>query len=193
MRILGLTVYRADRRVAVRRAGRLLPARGERWFWVGWNATRFLLRWEKWQGIRVVSVHRHRTPDEPITFYRPEEFTTVPIKRRTPLAEPVPLPALPATSKVLAKCPLLCEFLSATAYEDGSARQPGYVTLRNRVIEWELTLYDPDAGARVALRARTLDDVFATAEVLLSSAEAPWEPDRYLMEQLARKPKKKGK
>lgn len=113
------------------------------------------------------------------------------IKRRTPPEKELPIPALPSDSKALAKFPLLREFLSATQYEDGAIRTPGYCTIRPRFIEWEITLYDPDGGVRVAIRARTLDDMLQAVEVVLSASEAPWEPDSYLQDQLAKRGKKK--
>lgn len=191
MRRHGYTVYPVDRLVVVRRAGRLLPLRGEKWYYVESATLRLLLRWAAYHGTRVVSVERLGADGPPITFYAPEELRTVPIKKRQPPDKEKTIPALPAESKILAKFPLLREFLSATQYEDGEARVPGYLTIRPRFIEWEVTLYDPDAGCRVAVRARTLDDMLQGAEVILSASEAPWEPDNYLQEQLAKRTKKK--
>lgn len=189
----GTRLYPLDRRPAARRAGRILPSRGEKWFCIGWPAWHYLLRWAKWDAMRVLSLTRPDVPGGQVTFLTIEEVREMGLKRRVPPAQELPLPALPSESRVLAKCPLLREFLSATAYEDGSPRTPGYCTLRPRFIEWEITLYDPDAGLRVAVRARTLDDVFAAAEVVLSASEAPWEQDHYLTEQLAKKAKSKKK
>lgn len=114
------------------------------------------------------------------------------MKRRTPPAAGLPALPLEDQSKVLHKFPLIREFLSSTAYEDQSPRQPGYFTLRNRGGSYEVTVYDPDAGLRCAVRAMTLDDVLAATELLLGAAEAPWETDRWLTEQLAKNRKKRA-
>lgn len=114
------------------------------------------------------------------------------MKRRTPPAAGLPALPLDDNSKVLAKLPLIREFLSATAYEDQSPRQPGYLTLKNRGGSYEITVYDPDAGLRCAVRAMTLDDVFAAAELLLGASDAPWEVDRWLTDQLAKNRKKRA-
>jgi len=112
------------------------------------------------------------------------------IKKRAPAGDSPSIPALSTDNTVMKKLPLLTEFISATAYEDGSPRTPGYFTVRNRTIEYEITLYDPDSGQRVSIRARELDKMYFGAEVLLGAAEAPWEPDKYLMERMPKKKKK---
>lgn len=112
--------------------------------------------------------------------------------RRTPPAAGLPALPLDSESKVLARLPLIREFLSATAYEDQSPRQPGYLTLKNRGGSYEITVYDPDAGLRCAVRAMTLDDVLAATELLLGTADAPWEVDRWLTDQLAKNRKKRA-
>ena len=114
------------------------------------------------------------------------------MKRRQPVVNVgACAPALPATSVLLAKLPAIREFLSATAYDDGSPRVPGYLTLRNRGHSYELTLYDPDAGLRLPTRGPDLDKTLLLAEQLLGVEEAPWEVDNYLTEQLAKRAKRK--
>ena len=114
------------------------------------------------------------------------------MKRRVPQVntDHPPNPA-PKTSIVLAKFPALRDFLTATAYEDKSHRTPGYMTLRTIGVAWQLTLYDPDSGARLPVRANDLDGVLSLAEQLLGVEEAPWEIDRYLSEMLSKRTKKK--
>lgn len=189
----GLTVYTWVGSIERHRRGRILPGRGEKWFYIRRKGLDFLLHWRAWDGIRVTAFgpagrggfEGHTLPDH--------EASHMPIKRRTVNPDTLPIPALSGDSKVLAKFPLIREFLTATQYEDGGARTPGYITLRNRVIEFEVSLYDPDAGSRIAIRSRTMDDAFAAAELILGAADAPWEPDRYLMEQLAKRNKSKKK
>jgi hypothetical protein len=139
----------------------------------------------------VVAVGRRGVPndDQAIKTPRPKESR---VKRRQPVGETsLPPVGLGAVSVILGKLPAIREFLSCMAYDDGSLRTPGYVTLRNRGTAYEFTLYDPDAGARMAVRAETFDAVLTQAEQLLGVAEAPWEVDQYLTDQLGKKKKRK--
>ena len=149
-----------------------------------------IVHWTRRSGYWCLAVG-DRTPllQEPHMFFPRPEVTRM--KRRQPPAGAGAIaPALPATSVVLSKFVLLREFLTATSYEDGSARTPGDLALRNRGVAFEITLYDPDAGLRLPVRGPTLDDALTLAEKLLGVETAPWEVDRYLTEQLA---KRKGK
>jgi hypothetical protein len=101
------------------------------------------------------------------------------------------VPALPSASVHWPKLPALREFLTATKYDDGTPRTPGYVTVRNRVSTFEVTVYDVDGCCRLSSRAGKLDDALSLVEQLLGVEDAPWEPDRYLTEQAAKVPKKK--
>jgi hypothetical protein len=101
------------------------------------------------------------------------------------------VPPLPSSSVHWPKLPALREFITATKYDDGSPRTPGYLTVRNRVTTFEITVYDPDGCCRLSARASTLDEALALTEKLLGVEEAPWEPDRYLQEQASRGAKKK--
>jgi len=114
------------------------------------------------------------------------------MKRRTPVqGKSVVMPALSAETKILTKLPQLVEFMTATAYEDGTPRTPGYIWFSNRGHLFEVTMFDPDSGGRMNVVAKTIDDVFAAADLILRAQEAPWLPDRYLTEQLEKKSKKK--
>jgi hypothetical protein len=101
-------------------------------------------------------------------------------------------PALPGTSLLLAKLPTLREFMTATAYDDGTARTPGYLWFSNRGTMFEVILFNPDSGSRLPVVAPTMDEVLAAVETVLKLPEAPWQPDRYLSEQLTKKTKKKA-
>jgi len=90
-----------------------------------------------------------------------------------------PLPALPAASAVLKKFPLLCQFMTATAYDDGSPRAPGRVWFENDGIAMVVVLMEPTAFARVRLRAGTIDDMYTVAEMHLGTENAPWEVDQW--------------
>lgn len=116
----------------------------------------------------------------------------VAIKRRSGMGEAnLPSLPLPATSLILAKLPLVREFITATTYDDQTLRAPGYFTMRNKSTQFEVTFYDPDPALRLPCRGLTIDDAFALAEKLLGTDGAPWEHDQYLSECAARKKKRK--
>jgi len=84
-----------------------------------------------------------------------------------------------ATSVILAKLPLIREWLSATAYDDGSVRQTGALRITSRDALWHLTLTDPDARARLMVSDTSLDKALLLLETLLGADQAPWQADPY--------------
>lgn len=103
------------------------------------------------------------------------------------------VPPLSSTSTLWPKLPAIREFITATEYEDKTPRTPGYITVRNRVTTFEVTMYDPDSGSRLSARAPTLDAALALVEQLLGVEDAPWEPDTYLQKLIAQNGKKKSR
>lgn len=101
-----------------------------------------------------------------------------------------PLPPLSSESVLLKKLPRLCEFLTNTAYEDGSPRSPGRLWLDNDGIAFTITLFEPSAFARVRIRGNTLDDALTLANTHLGMENAPWEADQYARDKAAQKKKK---
>lgn len=186
----GITVLTFRGTPAIRRRGRYLPSSGERFHWVATRDWWLFVWWRKGIGWRLITQCEAVPPHRVIGVPWDNVERSMAIRKREALGEAQKIPALDPAGKYLVKCPMLLEFVSATAYEDGSVRQPGYFTLRNRLIEWEVTVYDPDAGARMAVRARSLDQVFVGLETLLGSPDAPWEPDQYLLGRLPKKKKK---
>lgn len=104
--------------------------------------------------------------------------------------EGAPLPPLSSESVILKKLPRLCEFLTNTAYEDGSPRSPGRLWIDNDGIAFTITLFEPSAFARVRIRGNTLDDALALANTHLGMENAPWEADQYARDKAAQKKKK---
>jgi hypothetical protein len=116
----------------------------------------------------------------------------MPIKRNP--VDPATLvpPDLPTESKCLPKSPMLRAFLCARSYLEGGVRLPGRIWLEGTSLGFTLTLIDVDQALRLVVRATTLDDAFAGAELLLGADNAPWEVDEYLASRKAQKGKKKG-
>lgn len=175
-----------------RRVCRWSPRRGERWLRLLLPRAWWLLQWLPREGWWITSAGEAGTPFDAPTYSSPR-YQGDAMKRRQ-AAEPgkATVPPLPATSTHWPKLPTIREFITATSYDDGSARQPGYLTVRNRTTTMEVTLYDPDSGSRLVCRGPSLDEALVLAEKLLGAEEAPWEVDNYLQQQLAKSKKKKS-
>lgn len=191
MRVNGLRVLTAYRVAGMRRYHPLLPRFRERWFYSARAGRWVLWHWRPRVGYVVRALGIGPTPGESASYEWGLEVEEMAFKKRTDHGERLPAPQLPQDSKVLGKLTQLVAFISDVTYEDKSPRTPGYFTLRNRVFTYEITLYDPDAGVRVAVRHTTIDGALAAANELLLAPEAPWETDDYLTRQLAGKKKKK--
>lgn len=113
------------------------------------------------------------------------------VQRRTAPSDKVPPPPLPAPLVVLVNSPLLSEHIVATKYDDGLVRVPGSFKVENIGSAFRVTVYDHDAGLRLPVTGPTLESALEEVEVLLGTADAPWEIDRYLSEQVAKRGKKK--
>lgn len=153
----------------------------------------YVVQWSPRVGWLLVSSGPTGTP-----VHEPDynvSFEERKMKRRQPPLEggEYIAPALSMTSTILSKLPALREFITATSYEDGTARVPGYFTLRNRGASFEITVYDYDSGCRMAVTAPELDKALLLLETMLGVADAPWEQDRWLMEQLVKRNKGKKK
>jgi len=98
---------------------------------------------------------------------------------------------LPSDSKTLKAFPTLRAFLTARSYEGGGVRLPGKIWLEGNALGFQVTLKDVDQALQVSVRASTLDDVFAAAELLLGADKAPWEVDQWQAGKQAEKKSRK--
>jgi len=151
----------------------------------------WLMEWRARRGWWCLSRGRFvRGEPETVNEYpRPEEWE-MGMKRRDKMSDVV-VPILGSETKLLAKLPRLVEFLSSTVYEDGTFRQPGQIRIGSRFTTYEVTLYDPDAGLRLSLRAVSIDEALILAEKAVDAEGMPWEVDNYLQSMLAKKKKLK--
>lgn len=116
----------------------------------------------------------------------------MPIKKRALDAPTLVPPDLPSDTKILKKaCPMLVEFVTCRSYIEGGARVPGRFWFEPSGSGFMITLFDLDNAMKIAVRAGTIDDVFAACEVVLGAENAPWEPDQYQLDRRAQKGKKK--
>lgn len=187
----GWRVLTSYPRCGMRRRSNRLPRSREKWFYSSRPGNWTLWHWRARIGYVIRAAGTGPTPGDDALYEWGLEDEPMGFARRVVAGERLPSPQLSQESKVLGKLSQLVAFVSDVSYEDKTPRSPGYYTLRNRVFTYELTLYDPDAGLRVAVRDVTIDGCFAAANELLRLPEAPWEVDNYLQQQLAKIPKKK--
>lgn len=176
-----------------KRVGQWLPRRGEKMLKIVGVKHWLRVQWLPREGYWVVSSGEVGMPDDKPFYFNPRYEGDAMKRRQAARPGDTVLPALSSASTHWPKLPAIREFISATKYDDGTPRTPGYVTVRNRLTTYEVTIYDPDGAARLSTRAPTLDAALSLMEQLLGVEEAPWEHDRYLADQQAKsKPRKKG-
>jgi len=93
-------------------------------------------------------------------------------------------------STVFSKLHGLVSHCCVTRYDDGDPRKPGWFTIKTLGSAWVVQVKDPDAALSLTATGPTLDDALALAEILITSEEAPWEPDAFLQPKV--KPVKKS-
>lgn len=71
----------------------------------------------------------------------------------------------------------IIEHLALLQYEDGSPRQGGFLMLWTEGSSWRVLLKDKDAGAKLPLVGRTVDEVLGLLALHLGADDCPWEPD----------------
>lgn len=75
--------------------------------------------------------------------------------------------------------PALYEFLTLTAWEDGTTRQSGSLTLFVDLGAWKACLNDKDASRVAFISGSSLDGVMQAAEAALVLSTLDWRPTRY--------------
>lgn len=96
----------------------------------------------------------------------------------------------PMESNLFAGLMPLVEHCALRQYDDGDAREPGWITVKTQGAAWCVQVKDPDACVSFTAVGETLDKALETAALLLACDDAPWEQDRWLMGQKAGKGKK---
>lgn len=98
--------------------------------------------------------------------------------------------AAPVETEILRDHMPLVEHMAVTVYDDGTPRQPGYVTVRTQGRGWTVDVKDPDTCLSYRVLGETLDEAIETAALLLAGDAAPWEPDPWLRRTAAERRKK---
>lgn len=173
----------------VRRGGRLLP-RGPGWFWLTCAGQWSCYRFRSWHGLQRVWRGRERSgdfPDPAAPGYR----GCLLMKQKTVAAADDGRRHIAAMeTEVMRDHLALVEHLAVTRYEDGQARQPGYITIRTQGQAWVADVKDPDSCCSFRLLATTLDELLESLQELLGADQAPWEPDQWLRANQAKAKKK---
>lgn len=178
-----------------RHAGRMtrpryrLPKRRDLYVLVMQHGT-LHLHWVPGAGIHVLAVNQYGR-DKPLYKYdRTKQGTPYMQRRQVKPVDGTTFPGASRTSIVLAKFPVLLAQASVTAYNDGSARQPGWFTIRTRGKLWEITAKEPDGACSLTVQDASLDAALLTLEKLLTAEDAPWETDPFLLKRVPKGRKK---
>lgn len=180
--------YRGNRWIA-RKPCRWLP-RGRSYFYVLTGDRTYGMCALSYKGVcRVMCrVKTWGLPARPEPVLWEKEYPSVKKVKRSEVASVKHLAAL--ESELLRDHLSLVEHMACMQYEDGEAREPGWITIRTTGAAWQVVVKDPDSACSFTAIAKTLDEAISTASLLLGCEEAPWEPDAYLSASKARKGKK---
>lgn len=171
------------------RVCRYLP-RGVSHFYVWFGKWELELTAKSRRGICVTAGWRGNTrllrPGEPDLQ---EEYPSMAIKKRQVTAGD--LQHLAAVETILFKEHMpIVEHCALRKYEDGTDREPGWITIKVTGAAWVVQVKDPDSCMSFPVVADTLDKALDTAALLLGCDEAPWEHDVWLAKSKAEKKKK---
>lgn len=89
----------------------------------------------------------------------------------------------PMESELFQELMPLVEHMAVCQYDDGDARKVGRITLSTHGSIWQADVKDPDTLQQMRLSSPTLDELLVLLARLLSSEEAPWEPDTWAQQQ----------
>lgn len=162
------------------RPGRFLP-RGTCEFRVGQGRFVYHLCSEWWVGIYLVGVSIRGAPGTPASS-EIRRYGRPTVKKKTALS------AAGGDARHLAKMETdyfadlmpLVEHCAIMRYDDGEAREPGWVTIKTLGAAWVVQVKDPDAGVSFQFVSESLDKALEGATLLLACDDAPWQPDAFL-------------
>ena len=187
----GITYLTWVGRAAIKRHAQLLPRVGLVTLIIRHRRREYLAYWRPWKGLLFRACRPSGSRDDINTWGVEWGVPDMGFKRRVTDPATLTLPDLPNVTKTLGKFPTLVAFLTSRSYDDGGARVPGKFWMDASSSGFSLTLIDVDQALRIVVRAGTLDDVFAAAELVLGAENAPWEVDAFQADRQAQKKKKK--
>lgn len=140
-----------------------------------------------WRGFCVRSVYPAGGSQlDRLLVMAPPELSMKRVQKREQGSQGAPTHVAAIESNVLSQFPSLVAHCAVTRYDDGEPRKPGWWTVRTQGAGWVVTVKDPDSGCSLTATGNALDDALTLAELLLSSDDAPWEPDQFLKQQKRR-------
>jgi hypothetical protein len=84
------------------------------------------------------------------------------------------LPSALPTCKLSERFPTVAEFLTSTAWEDGSSRSTGTITLMRDEGAWKAALHDRDAGLSCFVSGKTFTALLEAMERGLEAGSLEW-------------------
>jgi hypothetical protein len=156
--------------------------RGEKVFKVRGGPMEVLLLYMPWKGICILRVTRLRdTPAGTSGVVYETEYPSMKKRTLTTPGADQGRHLAPMESDIFHQLLALVEHCALRQYDDGSSREPGYLTLRTTGAAWMLSVKDPDTATSFTSVGPTLDKCLETAALLLACDEAPWEADVWLL------------
>ncbi len=171
-----------------KRPRKWLP-KGRSRYWLQLRDVTFHLTARRWIGMCAIAAYRGGTPHvgSAAPIWRVEEPSMKKRGPKTGVGGEKHLAAL--ESRIFADMLPLVEHCALRQYDDGEARETGWITLKTQGAAWCVQVKDPDSACAFTAVAETLDKALETAALLLSCDDAPWEPDSFLAASKARKKK----
>lgn len=166
-----------------RRPSQWSPRRGG---WYDLLCPRWVLRVEliPFRGYAVRSVYPRGGSqlDRLLVIPRPE-FSVKRIQPGQQAPQGAAMHLAAVETNIFAKLGALVAHTAVTRYDDGEGRRPGWFTVKTMGSAWVVQVKDPDSCCSLSATAQSLDDALALADLLLSTDQAPWEPDAFLKRQ----------
>lgn len=143
------------------------------------------------RGFGISAWSLHRVDGVRLLWCDCVHYGDVVVKKRKPreVGAEVPPHLAAVESDLFCKLLPLVAHCADTRYDDGSARTPGWWTLKTMGSAWVVEVKDPDTCSRLVVVQQSVDDALTLASVLLESEEAPWERDPWMVAQQAKKKK----
>lgn len=158
--------------------------RSEVWFEVHRGRYVLTVQFRPWRGLCCRSVRiLGEDPNSRLLVIPPPEFSMKKVLENSAAVACTAAHLAAIDCTAFSQFPALVAHCCVVRYDDGDARQPGWFTVKTRGAAWIVQVKDPDSCCQLQATGNSLDDAMALAELLLSSDQAPWEPDLWLKRQ----------
>lgn len=172
-----------------RRRGTIPSDWVETYMWIG--GRKFVLDMKRGSGYVLVAVKQPGMADRVV--WSVSEMLAARRSKMKKKAAASPAPGgrhlAPMETEVFRELMPLIEHMAVTRYDDNDVRKVGRITFTTHGSIWQADVKDADTLQQMRVSAPTFDELLALLARLLSSEEAPWEPDTWAQQQ-AKKSKK---